>query len=298
MFSGMKDSLTDELRTYWTDNQLAELLDSAQLHLGKGEPARAIAIWKNLARRKGEDGDWGHIEYLDYLLRSGEKDAAWDQLSALVGGGRFFGKPWRLAAELLEETGSSQVALYMYSRSVECLPAEELSRSDGPSWARDVRAGQRRLKWKMGIAFDDTDLLAEIGKVEAEERRSALLEILSQPEVTEGRLQFLARSELETAQSSWSRRVVGEDAEAYYRRVEDVLRAYAGGQIVVVRHTVPSWKAVEDAAGNARHLEELRAVATSGDGETVEWPPGRNEACWCDSGTKYKMCCGANRVAA
>lgn len=25
----------------------------------------------------------------------------------------------------------------------------------------------------------------------------------------------------------------------------------------------------------------------------VEWPPGRNDRCWCGSGTKYKRCCGA-----
>jgi len=23
----------------------------------------------------------------------------------------------------------------------------------------------------------------------------------------------------------------------------------------------------------------------------VSWPPGRNEACWCGSGVKYKKCC-------
>ncbi len=26
---------------------------------------------------------------------------------------------------------------------------------------------------------------------------------------------------------------------------------------------------------------------------TVEWPPGRNEPCWCASARKYKKCCGA-----
>jgi len=240
----------------------------------------------------GEEGDWGHLEYLDYLLRSDQQDAAWDQLGALVLGGRVFGKPYRLAAELLDEIGSSQAALYMYTRSVGCLPTEELSRPEGPLWTRDVRAGQRRLKWRLGIALDDTDLLAEIGEAEAEARGAALHEFLSQPEVIEGRLQFLARSELETAQPSWSGRVVGEDAGAYYRRIEGVHRAHMGGQIVVVRHTVQSWMAVEDAGGNARHLEELRSVATSGEGETVEWPPGRNQVCWCGSGAKYKTCCG------
>lgn len=30
---------------------------------------------------------------------------------------------------------------------------------------------------------------------------------------------------------------------------------------------------------------------------TLSWPPERNQPCWCDSGRKYKKCCGsaANR---
>jgi hypothetical protein len=26
-------------------------------------------------------------------------------------------------------------------------------------------------------------------------------------------------------------------------------------------------------------------------GEPLTWPPGRNDPCWCGSGTKYKKCC-------
>lgn len=40
-------------------------------------------------------------------------------------------------------------------------------------------------------------------------------------------------------------------------------------------------------AGFAAHLGYL--------GRTVAWPPGRNDRCWCGSGSKYKKCCGALR---
>ncbi|MEJ2866784.1 SEC-C domain-containing protein [Actinomycetospora sp. OC33-EN08] len=43
---------------------------------------------------------------------------------------------------------------------------------------------------------------------------------------------------------------------------------------------------------------ELLAALVAGDedrdvppGPLLEWPPGRNDACWCGSGTKYKKCC-------
>ncbi len=35
----------------------------------------------------------------------------------------------------------------------------------------------------------------------------------------------------------------------------------------------------------------------TGRGGTREWPPARNEPCWCGSGTKYKKCCGAPSAA-
>ena len=42
---------------------------------------------------------------------------------------------------------------------------------------------------------------------------------------------------------------------------------------------------------------ELRARATMGanvarSGGVISWPPGRNDVCWCQSGVKYKNCCG------
>jgi uncharacterized protein YecA (UPF0149 family) len=29
-----------------------------------------------------------------------------------------------------------------------------------------------------------------------------------------------------------------------------------------------------------------------------DWPPARNDLCWCGSGRKYKKCCGASQPAA
>ena len=41
--------------------------------------------------------------------------------------------------------------------------------------------------------------------------------------------------------------------------------------------------------------EEARAAYAAHrmrEGAAIPWPPGRNEACWCGSGRKYKKCCG------
>jgi len=34
------------------------------------------------------------------------------------------------------------------------------------------------------------------------------------------------------------------------------------------------------------------------EGHGRAWPPGRNEACWCGTGRKYKVCCGTVQVSA
>jgi hypothetical protein len=46
--------------------------------------------------------------------------------------------------------------------------------------------------------------------------------------------------------------------------------------------------------------EEARAAYAAqslANGEAIQWPPGRNEPCWCGSQRKYKKCCGAARAA-
>ena len=46
--------------------------------------------------------------------------------------------------------------------------------------------------------------------------------------------------------------------------------------------------------------EEARALYSAERfrlGETIAWPPGRNDRCWCGSGRKYKKCCGLAQAA-
>jgi hypothetical protein len=48
-------------------------------------------------------------------------------------------------------------------------------------------------------------------------------------------------------------------------------------------------------AGRGEDPEEARSTYAAhrlAGGEVIAWPPGRNEPCWCDSGRKYKKCCG------
>jgi len=294
--------MADELRTNRTDPEVdraIDLLDAAQDHLQNRRPEPAVAIWQQLISDGGMAGDFAHVSYAEHLFDQGEDDQAWGELAAVMLEGRIFSLPWLSAAELLEERGDLGDALYWYRAATACLTEEELAIPNGPSWARDVRAGQRRLKWRMGIPLDDADLLAEMGEDESEDKAAPLYELLAEPTVIEGRLQCLSRGEFTNVHARWARYVIGKEENEYFEDVERVLQADVASRIVVVPHTLHSWVVVEDAVyNNVKHMTQFRSVAASYEGEGVDWPPGRNQACWCGSGTKYKKCCGANRVAA
>ncbi|MET9315984.1 SEC-C metal-binding domain-containing protein [Kribbella sp. NPDC003505] len=73
------------------------------------------------------------------------------------------------------------------------------------------------------------------------------------------------------------------------RVVERELRAH--GQ----RATIATWtyRGLLDRLRNAGLQHENLSA-----GRRVEWPPPRNQPCWCGSGIKYKKCCGGPLPAA
>jgi SEC-C motif len=53
----------------------------------------------------------------------------------------------------------------------------------------------------------------------------------------------------------------------------------------------------DPSSGSARSAYAAELTRTAS-GELISWPPARNALCWCDSGRKYKQCCGHPSVAA
>jgi hypothetical protein len=293
----MDDPMADELRDYWTDTHVDRcdvLLDAAQDHVRKKRPSRAIAIWQQLISEGDQDGDSAHVEYADYLFGLFKDDEARTELADVMAEGRIFSTPWLNAAEMLEERGDLAEALVWYTLATDYLTAEDVHGPKGPLWAKRLVAGRRRVKWTMGLPLDDTDLLGQMGDVEAEDKELALLTFLVEPAVVEGRMQFLPRGEFDVAGRGWSGRISPELKDAYYQDRERELRGHEGQRLVVVPWTFESWVAFMNATWGARSHEEQRYIVRRyGEGEGIEWPPQRNQPCWCGSGTKYKRCCGA-----
>ena len=87
----------------------------------------------------------------------------------------------------------------------------------------------------------------------------------------------------------------------YCRRMEGRLRAHresgmARLSVVPVRSAeFHPWVAdnAPDEPDPSRLRARYAADVARDPSRTIAWPPGRNEACWCGSGRKYKKCCGA-----
>lgn len=303
IFPGMKNLTADEVRSGWPNGSVAERLDAAQAHLLEDQPEEAIAIWQQLISEGGEAGEWGHLEFADYLLRSEQEDQARVDLVALMVGRRATGVPWLLTAELLEDRGQLDEAVLWYSAAVSALPAVEPTAPGEPpigstahkvddDWAKDLRAGRRRVRWALGIPLDERDLLAPLGPAEAEEKVLALSRLLSYPQVIEGRMQFRSRVELDELRRLDSE-IPARFADIYYQLAERELRDRGSGRVVLLPRHFDLLAPFVQAAFRARTMAELASVTSRSDmGEAIEWPPGRNQVCWCGSRVKYKKCCG------
>lgn len=55
-----------------------------------------------------------------------------------------------------------------------------------------------------------------------------------------------------------------------------------------------AWAVAESYDAGSAEARSMYAAELLRSGRAVPWPPGRNDACWCRSGRKYKRCCGAS----
>jgi hypothetical protein len=302
-------NLTIDAAQGWPDRQLAEVLDAAQTFLLEDKSEEAVAIWQQLISEGGEAGDWGHLEFADYLLRSEQDDEARAELAALMADGQKPGIPWLLAAGLLEDRGQNEEALRWYSAAVSALPGvdeaaprELLIRgittySIDDEWAAEVRAGRRRSKWALGLPLDDNDLLARIDHAEAHEKVRGLSRLLSCPQVIDGRLQFRSRRQIDEL-NRLGLEMPAWYPDIYYRLVEHEIRSHGSGRVLLLPRHFDELSPHVRAALGARSMAELASVTIRCDeDDAVEWPPRRNQRCWCGSGTKYKKCCGGPSAA-
>lgn len=163
---------------------------------------------------------------------------------------------------------------------------EAAKRATDDAWVDQIRSERRYCRYELGLDPDDEDRLAEMVKPVDSETP------------TRWSIAWFPRDQVQTALGRWPALADDlNDPDAYCRSIEGTLRevsASTGRRPSVapldverlVNYAEEHGLDPESGAARSRFAAELDRR-----GESVEWPPGRNEPCWCGSGRKYKRCC-------
>jgi hypothetical protein len=124
--------------------------------------------------------------------------------------------------------------------------------------------------------------------------------VLDFDEPTQWSIAWFPRTQRDAALARWPNLVddLG-DPDGYCQGIERTLRQVAdavGRRPVLAPLDVEQLVAYANSEGidpsegstRSRYAAELART-----GNAMAWPPGRNDACWCGSGRKYKRCCAA-----
>lgn len=217
------------------------------------------------------------------------------------------------AAELLEERGELAESLVWYTMVTERFTPEEMATlGEDVGWASlagMLVRSRRGVRKGMGLPPDETDRLVpaeeEIRELFArpfpstEEAMDTMRAHRGVP--TEVRTLFWPRSEFDAARERWPDAIdQGVSQAQYYRDLQaklDAMASEGARRVSAVHCSVDSFAVYLGTAGD-RPLDSSAARrdyldARYSEGHYRQWPPPRNQPCWCGSGTKYKKCCGA-----
>jgi len=296
-------SVSELLSIYETADALAEAEDALD-RVAAMEPAASLPLgdyYDGLAEVAAEEGDFSlavraqrraiehgceHPELAQdmlawYLLKAGDRaegEAAFARLRA-----ERVGDPQIVStlANARMDSGDGQGALEAYEEALDLAKRME----DG-AWIDQLRGERQYCRYEHGLPPDEDDRLA--GRANP-----------SYPNATHYSVAWFPRDEIEAALTRWpSLDDDLNDPDAYCRTIEARLqdvRSETGRQPSVAPLRVErlvefaELNGIDPDSGAARS----RLAAELGRwGESIPWPPRRNEPCWCGSGRKYKRCCG------
>lgn len=253
---------------------------------GTGQYDEAIEVLRELQELSGEDQRW-HVAWMHVLAgRRGDADAIWAALERERPGDPAVSF---LAGSAHAEAQEPEVAAELFERSLEIA----LHRGADGETLRQILEARTQ-------ALEDAELPA--GEIDDVARR-ALARAAAQGLDTPVATPYFPADEFELAIAAWPGFAADwrdDGHEAYAHELDQRMRAVSGGaprRPVVVPLTVED--VVEHAAAHDIDPDwaEARAraayeVAREQPDRVIDWPPGRNDPCWCGSGRKHKRCCG------
>jgi tetratricopeptide (TPR) repeat protein len=296
-------SVSELLSVYENAEALAEAEDALD-RIAAMAPSEDLPLgdyYDGLAEVAGEDGDFALAVRAQrraielgcelpelaqdmlawYLLKAGDRDegeAAFARLRA-----ERVGDPQTVStlANARMDSGDGQGALEAYDEALDLAKSAE-----DYDWIAQLRGERRFCRFEHGLPPDEDDRLAE-------RANPAYLK------ATHYAVAWFPRNQIDAALARWPSLANDlNDPDAYCRTIEARLRAMRNetgrepsvaplGVERLVEFAEENGIDADSGAARSRFAAELGST-----GESVAWPPGRNEPCWCSSGRKYKRCCG------
>jgi len=223
-----------------------------------------------------------------YLLKAGRRDEGEAAFSKLLGERGDHPELLFVLAEARMDSGDGEGALEAFDAALAIAHVLE-----DDEWVREIRGERRHARSELGLEPDEEDRLPQM--------------VFDEPSAEPVRcsLAWFPRDEIAEAMARWpSLRDDLRDPDSYCRTIEGELQRLAtrsGVRPAIAPLRVTRLLGYADEQGldpeDGAARSELAAALYVG-GETLEWPPGRNEKCWCGSGRKYKRCCAEANTSA
>ncbi|WP_410810878.1 SEC-C domain-containing protein [Micromonospora sp. 067-2] len=288
----------DEGRVADPDDTGYALLVAADILDRAGDLADALALATRAVAEQPDENAYARSVRGGLLLRLGREDEGLAELTELRPLLQTHPDATYLIDELVE-SGRPETALEWLTGALDAILQRSRSHQHESEDAQDEAAAmiyglaQRRhnLREEMGLPHDDHDNLADRLRAASDHALGAL-------DDGPATLLFWPRVEFDALLARWPALADSypTDWDEHRAQIEGALANASGlgaAGLGVVAGTVAGLASFAEQAGSDPTDEEtLDEYADSLDeAGPVAWPPGRNDACWCGSGAKYKKCC-------
>jgi len=263
-----------------------------------GKTAEAVTLARRamvLADEIDPEYLYPHSLLVRLLGKQGDRDEASAVLERLRAALTMNGSAASALTEAAESLNMRQSALDWLSEAIDTI-APDRSRLPEPDQGFEIvielLMARHDLRESMGLPHDADDELADriddaLADVE-QQATGAFIPFFPQP-------QFEALAALSADPDAF----IGSSWDEHRARVQTILAAFNGvsaGTLTVIAATAVGYlnfaaEEERDPADASTAEEYAFSLAMEEDVTVILWPPGRNDACWCGSGLKYKKCC-------
>lgn len=271
------------------------LLVAADILEQAGDLADALALATRAVAEQPDDNTFVRAVRGGLLLRLGRDDEGLAELSELRPLLETDPDAVQLVQELAE-SGHPETAVEWLTQALDTMVDRSRTHQHESENAQDEAAAmiygltQRRhdLREELGLPHDEYDNLADRLRDAASHAADAL-------DDGPATLLFWPKPEFDALLVRWpalaeSYPTTWDEHRAQIERALVDASGLGGGDLGVVTGSVEGLSAF--AGADPIDEETLDEYADSlDDAGITSWPPGRNDACWCGSGTKYKKCC-------